>query len=480
MIDLMPFQRRFLRRAFAPGITTSCLSLPRGNGKSTLASHILTRCLTPDDPWNKPGGEYLLGAASIEQARMTVFKAIREELEQLYPGEFRFIDSATRIGATHKATNTRLRVLSSNAKTAQGIVGVPLAIMEEPGAWEVNGGMAMFDAVQTAQGKPDSELKVIYIGTLAPARAGWWHELVGDGSHGSTYIQALQGRPARWDNAREIARVNPLMWAYPDSRAKLLEERDAARGDSRLRARWMSFRMNLPTADEATMLLSVDDFDLALARDVPERVGLPVVGIDLSSGRAWSAAVAMWANGRVECCALAPGLPSLADQERRDRAEPQGIYQRLHQSGQLEVATNLRVQPPSMLVGMIAHRWGKPAVVICDRFRLSELQDAAPRGWRIQDRVTRWSDSSADIRSLRKMCKDGPMAIDPDSVGLLSASLMASLVENDSSGNTRLIKRDGHNNTSRDDVSAALVLAAGELERRSHQKRVFRSLGHAG
>ena len=42
------------------------------------------------------------------------------------------------------------------------------------------------------------------------------------------------------------------------------------------------FRMNLSlTADEATMLLSVDDFDLALAREVPPREGAPVVGVDL-------------------------------------------------------------------------------------------------------------------------------------------------------------------------------------------------------
>ena len=360
MIDLMPFQRRFLRRAFAPGITTSCLSVPRGNGKSTLASYILTRCLTPGDPWNKPGAEYLLGAASIEQARMTVFKAVREELERLYPGEFRFIDSATRISVMHKPTNTRLRVLSSNAKTAQGIVGVPLIILDEPGAWEVGGGTAMFDAVMTAKGKPDSDLRALFVGTIAPSRAGWWAELVADGSHGSTYVQALQGRADRWDSAKEIARCNPLMWAHHGSRRQLMEERAEARGDSRLRARWMSFRMNLPTADEATMLLAVDDFDLALARDVPEREGQPVVGVDLGGGRAWSAAAAMWPSGRVECCALAPGLPSLAEQERRDRAEPQGIYQRLHQSGQLEIATGLRVQPASMLVGMIAHRWGRP------------------------------------------------------------------------------------------------------------------------
>ena len=44
MLKLLPFQRRFLERAFVPGVRTAALSLPRGNGKSTLAAHVLTRC----------------------------------------------------------------------------------------------------------------------------------------------------------------------------------------------------------------------------------------------------------------------------------------------------------------------------------------------------------------------------------------------------------------------------------------------------
>ena len=39
-----------------------------------------------------------------------------------------------------------------------------------------NGGGLMADALFTAQGKPGSQMKVIYIGTLAPATSGWWHE----------------------------------------------------------------------------------------------------------------------------------------------------------------------------------------------------------------------------------------------------------------------------------------------------------------
>ena len=39
-MDLRPWQRRFLTAATAPGIRTAVLSLPRGNGKSTLAAYL--------------------------------------------------------------------------------------------------------------------------------------------------------------------------------------------------------------------------------------------------------------------------------------------------------------------------------------------------------------------------------------------------------------------------------------------------------
>ena len=59
-LALRPFQRRFIRGALASHVDTAALSIPRGNGKSWLAAHLLTRCLTPGDVLNVPGMEYLL------------------------------------------------------------------------------------------------------------------------------------------------------------------------------------------------------------------------------------------------------------------------------------------------------------------------------------------------------------------------------------------------------------------------------------
>ena len=466
MIELRPFQRRFIQAATAPGIDTAALSLPRGNGKSWLAGHLVSRVLTPDDALFRPGTESVLCAASIEQARI-VFRFARADLEPR--GGYRFLDSHTRIGIVHEATNTRLRVIGSNGRTAMGLVGCPWAICDEPGAWEVNGGQLLHDAIETAKGKPGSPLRAVYIGTLAPATAGWWHELVKDGKGESVYVQALQGDAEKWDRWPEIRRVNPLVAVSADFRRKLLEERDAARRDSRLKARFLSYRLNLPTGDESTMLLTVDDWERVTARPVAEREGRPLVAIDLAGGRAWSAAVGMWRSGRVEALAVAPGIPSLAEQEKRDRV-PAGTYRALVESGALRVAEGLRVQPPGELIQATREAWGAPELIVCDRFRLGELQDCVSASTPVVPRVARWSEAAADIRGLRKVAADGPLSCPESSRLLIAASLAVAMVKNDDQGNVRLSKR-GTNNTARDDVAAALVLAAGAFVRSLERPR---------
>ena len=462
-MKLRRFQTNFIRRALDPAVKVAVLSTPRGNGKSFLAAHIITRALTPGDVLFQPGKEIVQCAGSIEQARM-VYGFCRAALEPT--GEYRFIDSVTRLGITHKESNAKLRIISSNGKTAMGLVNVSLAVADEPGSWELAGGLLLWDALTGALGKPGSPLKIIVIGTLAPMATGaghWYWNLVSDGTRGSTYVEAIQGQLEGWDTWPVIRRCNPLTAISAEFRAQLLEERNEARADTRLKARFLSYRLNVPSADAAEVLLTVDDWKAVEGREVPDAEGRPVVGVDLAAGRAWSAACAIFPSGRTEALAVAPGIPDLEAQEKRDRV-PAGTYQRLYDLGQLAIAEGLQVQPPAQLWASIRARWGKPRVIICDRFRLSELQDVVKNGARLEPRVTRWSEASFDIRALRRQAKDGNLAVDRDSRLLLATSLSRARVLNDDAGSVRLVKH-GTNNTARDDVAAALVLAAGAVER---------------
>ena len=143
---------------------------------------------------------------------------------------------------------------------------------------------------------------------------------------------------------------------------------------------------------------------------------------------------------------------------------PRGVYTKLVENGSLSLAQGLRVPSPAQLFERICDTWGVPVKVVCDRFRLGELQDAVNGTCPVEGRVTRWSEAASDIRALRKGFRDGPFSVDEGSRALLIASLSAAYIKNDDQGNTRLAK-DGKHNRARDDVAAALLLAAGAFER---------------
>ena len=461
---LRRFQKRFLFGALAEGVRTSALSLPRGNGKTSLAAMLAYRVINPLSSLFRAGTESHLIAASLGQSRRTAFRALKQIVESRSDYEaFRISENRNECSITHLPSDTRVSVLAPKSATAQGLVNCPWVLADEPGSWDAIGGESMFDAIQTAMGKPGSPLRALYFGTLAPGKGQWWLDLVKRGSSETRFVTCLQGTIAKWDQLSEVKRVNPLTWRFPDSRKVLLDEREEALRDESAKSRFLSYRMNLPTRNETEMLLTVADWTRVTERPVAAREGLPVVGIDLGGGRAWSAAVALWPNGRCEARAVAPGIPSLADQEKRDLVSA-GTYQKLVDAGVLKLATGLRVPTVGQLVETAFDSWGAPAGFACDRFRLNELQDSTGGRWPVEPRVQRWSESSADIRELRRLALDGNLSVDDHSRSLMAWSLGSTYVENDDSGNSRMIKRGSHG-LGRDDVSAAFILAAGALAR---------------
>ena len=90
-MKLKPFQLEFEKAVESDTYDTVVLSGPRSLGKTFMAAHVLTRCLTPGDVLHQPGKEYVLGSASLEMARLT-FGFMREWLDDGLGG-YRFIDS---------------------------------------------------------------------------------------------------------------------------------------------------------------------------------------------------------------------------------------------------------------------------------------------------------------------------------------------------------------------------------------------------
>ena len=138
-IPVLPFHGDWIRRTFADGIEVSALSCPRGSAKSWIVGQLAGAGLRPGSPLWQPGIETLVVSGSLEQSRI-VLGFVREALADV-EDDYRWLDSGQRLACTHKATGTKLRVLSSSGKRAMGLVNYSTIYADEPAAWEVRGGV---------------------------------------------------------------------------------------------------------------------------------------------------------------------------------------------------------------------------------------------------------------------------------------------------------------------------------------------------
>ena len=134
-MNLRAFQRRFLSGALAPGVRTSALSLPRANGKTTLASMLAYRVVSPRSSLFRRGTESHLVSSSLGQSRRTAFRLLKALVESRPDAEsYRVSENRNECAVTHLPTDTRISVLAPKAATAQGLVGCPWVIGDEPGS----------------------------------------------------------------------------------------------------------------------------------------------------------------------------------------------------------------------------------------------------------------------------------------------------------------------------------------------------------
>ena len=470
-MDLLPFQRTFIRRALAPDVDIAALSGPRDCGKSTLSAHLLARSLTPGDPLHVPGAENIIIAGRMQQGSIP----FRMALQQLGVDRFgKTADGVKRFGlednnqsikAKHLASGTTVRVYPANSKGALGLSGCRLLIADECSSWRGADGEMMWSVIKTSLGK--SRMNVILVSTLWPAKPGnWWPRFVRGGSREGVHVKLFAGSEESWDDWNLIRRANPLFGVSPFLRRALKRERADARRDEEAKSEFMSARLNCPQSDSGHALISAEIWRMTLARPVAPADGHVVFGIDLGGVRAWSSIVACWPRtGRVEALAFA-GFGDVDVLERRDGVA-RGTYARLLKSGSLQFDGGRKIPRAGAILAAAVERWGRPAIATGDRHRFGELTDgAAEAGVPLAVRVASSLESDEDVQAVRRLSSnaDPGLSIANESRSLLDASLAVAEVTTDSVGHSRLTKRD-QNSCSRDDVAAALTLAAGAAVR---------------
>ena len=371
-LDIQPFQRRFLRGAWRPDVSIAALSTARAAGKTELIGRMGGLAVVPGSAVFRPGHEAVVFAGSMRQARH-IFKAAQRALPA--DAKHRKRDNHQEISISGP-DETKLSIYPSSGKRALGLgANEHLLIADEPASWNVRDGALLWSALVGSLGKlPDQ--KLIVIGTLSPSDMGsWWPALVASGGDTAsrTFVQLHAARKGdTWDALRTAERANPLLRTNPVLAAVVRAERDAARRDPELRPHYEAYRLNRHVVGESTGLVSPGEWETVLDRPVPERDGLPVLGIDIGASRSWSAAVLAWPSGRIETFASVPGIPSPTDQERRDGL-PRGTLARLIKHRVVGVADGQRVADPAVVLDLLPDI--EVAGCVADRFASESLSD---------------------------------------------------------------------------------------------------------
>ena len=118
LFDVLQWQRRFVRGAFAPDVFTVALSVARANGKTTLVAGIA--CASLDGPLMVARGETVLVASSFDQARIAfshVLAFMRERVDLSDRSIWRVSDSDNNAKITNLLTRSKRQVYRFRPKT---------------------------------------------------------------------------------------------------------------------------------------------------------------------------------------------------------------------------------------------------------------------------------------------------------------------------------------------------------------------------
>ena len=349
---VLPWQRRFIRGAFAPAVQSAALSVGRGNGKTALLSGIAAATL--DGPLAVPRGETVIVASSFEQARTGFEHVLAFMGDRLQDrARWKIWDTAQQARIEDRRTGARVRCIGSDPRRAHGLAPV-LVLADEPAQWPPSTGERMVAALQTAAGKqPDS--RFIALGTR-PADIDHWFSKMLDG--GADYAQCHAAGPDDPKFRRRTwAKANPSLPHMPDLLDAIRTEAGHARRDPSLLAAFDALRLNLGTDDIAVATL----LGAGLWRSIEgeaELSGPLVYGVDLGTSQAQSA-IACYApeTGALAALAAFPAEPSLADRGLRDGVG--GLYRECARRGDLIQTGGAAVNIEELLTAAL-DRFGAP------------------------------------------------------------------------------------------------------------------------
>lgn len=453
-LTVLPWQRRLIRGII--GAKTSAVSVARGNGKTTICAGLAVAALV--GPLRERRGETVVVASSFAQARIT-FEHIVAFLRPLlneHRRRFRIGDSANSALIEDRETGCRVRCVGSDPRRAHGLAPV-LTLADEPAQWEHTKAEAMVAALRTASGKiPGS--RFVALGTR-PADPSHWFAKMLDG--GAGYAQCHAAHPDDPPfHRRTWKKANPSLDHMPDLEEAIRDEARQARFDPALLAAFRALRLNLGVSDTEVQVLLDAGLWASLER-VAAREGPCCWGIDLGTSAAQSAIAAFWpATGALSCLSAFPCEPGLEERGLRDGVGR--LYRECADRGELYQLGQRATDVPALLrLGL--ERFGKPDLVVADRWREAELRDALDAAGVppavLEVRGMGYKDGAEDVRQFRRACAEGRVAPSPSL--LLRSAMAEARTVSDPAGNAKLCKgsEGGRRMRARDDAAAAAIVS---------------------
>ena len=459
----LPWERRFVRGAFADGVGTAALSVARGNGKTALVAGIAAAAL--DGPLAVPRGETVIVASSFAQACIAFEHVVAFMGDKLKDRRrWRVWQSGQLAKIQCKLTGATVRCLGSDPKRAHGLAP-SLVLADEPAQWPGSTGDRMLAALRTAAGKqPDS--RFVAIGTRPSAHDHWFSRMLAGGAdYAQTHAAADDDPPFQ---RRTWAKANPSLDHMPDLERTIRKEAAEARSDEMAFPQFRALRLNGGTSDSVEALLLEAGTWLSLEGDADRR-GPCLWGADLGTSAAMSAIAAYWPDtGRLEVLAAFPHDPPLSERGLRDGVGR--LYLDCHDRGELILA-GARAVDIGQLLRAALDRFGAPVALAADRWREAELRDALDKAGvppaALVARGQGYKDGAEDVRDFRRACLEGKVA--PPRSLLLRYAISEARVVMDQSANAKLAKSSegGRRARARDDAAAAAILAVAAGARRA-------------
>ena len=351
-----------------------------------------------------------------------------------------------------------------------GLVNKHIIVCDEPAQFLTP---RILNVLQTSLGK-SAFSKLVLIGTKSDSSSHAWNQLLSEDSPG-TYRQCYgadieEDKDKLFDEAFWYEVIPSLKFGFPDIKQLRFEAAKAQKSKDSWQA-FVSLRLNAGVSEfYQSRLIDPLEFELqceTTAEELPPRIGVPTIGVDLGESLSFTSAVAVYDNGRVEHFSQCPDTPDLSQRGRDDGVGE--MYVEAHRRGELLTNPGAVISVQSFVAELV-DRWGIPAMIACDDWRYKELCQALEAEGislaRIDKRRMGVHDSGTDIRLTRRSLLQGHLKMTPSI--LMRHAIAQGLLKSDDSANWKWVKR----NNVRDDPAVALTLAEGCRVRHSRSSPV--------